>query len=63
MDPSLLPPSWSGSGGDMNRHVPQGGTDGDGKGLRAVEHNIGKKKIGRSESSNNWLQKRQLEWP
>jgi hypothetical protein len=33
MDPSLLPSLWSGSMGDMNRHVPRGGADGDGKRL------------------------------
>jgi hypothetical protein len=36
MDPSLLPSSWSGGGGDMNPKSPGGGADGDRKRLGAV---------------------------
>jgi hypothetical protein len=42
----LSPSSWSGGGGDMNRHVPQGDADGNGKRLGAVVLLLAKQRLG-----------------
>jgi hypothetical protein len=41
-------------GGGMNRLVPRGDANGENKGSRGSGIVIGKAKIGRSESSDNW---------
>jgi hypothetical protein len=46
IDPLLLLSSWSGGRGDMNRHVPRGGANGNGKRLGALVLLLAKRRLG-----------------